>query len=462
MPDFMSFNEFVDSTAAAKIDFHRETIGAGLRRVAAPLAPGAAPLQAVDSDDLVEEEFDKMKNFLVSRYQGIQNVRLEDTFEGPGENLFDCVEFDQQPTFQAARKAGVDLPADPPKPAPLGDEVPPAANAFNPAVSSPVPPLRRGLNDRFGNAIACEQDRIPLRRITLAEMARLGKFDRYFAKYPAAAPFAGSLGTSEIHHHAVCSVTNGGSYFGCSTWLNVWNVDPSPGVFNLSQLWLLGQTNAGVIQTIESGWQKYPSQTGSLPVLFVYYNPNGYNPQTSGYLSNQSHLGFIQQPGSDWLIGGAMPQPYSSAGGDQHGNQMQWQIDDKQNWWLFFGTGDQPPSPLGYFPSNLYQNGTLAQSAQQLQFGGEVCSRGPGEPTYPTTGAMGSGLRPFATTADSFRKVAFQKQLSVLLSVGGKMTHANLQVQAGNQDPGYTATQVSNSGSPAWGSFMFFGGSQSS
>lgn len=335
-----------------------------------------------------------------------------------------------------------------------------------------LPPLRRGLVDPFGKSMACPEDRVPMRRITIAQMAQLGRFEKFFrkslprphqsaeAKEHAVVPppFAGTLGQSAIHRHAICQATNASNYYGCSTWLNVWQVDSSPGVFNLSQLWMLGTTNAGQLQTIESGWQTYPGQWGTdAPALFVYYNPDNYNPQTCGYVSNQNMEGFIQT-NADWVIGGAMPPPYSAVNGEQHGNQMQWEIDGQGNWWLYLGPGDADPQALGYFPAGLYANGTLDRSCQWVEFGGEVCSQQPGDATYPNTGKMGSGLPPFPKPADSFREVAFQKQITVKVDATGLMVPATLVVPA--KDPGDAnyGSAVGSSTNASWGNFVFFGG----
>jgi hypothetical protein len=461
MPDFMSFNEFVDRTASAKVEHHRETMAKALLPPAGANAGFLTAAVAVVSEDTIEAEFAKMKEYVLGMYKDVSDVKIQDTFLGPGGNFYDCIGFDQQPTYRAAKTAGYDLSAKPPALIPLAGPAHANPTAFSPLVYPILPPLLRGLEDPFGNPLACPEGRVPLRRVTIAQMARLGKFENFFYKYPSAPPFAGTLGTTEIHHHAVCNETSGGNYFTCSTWLNVWEVDPSPGVFSLSQLWLIGSTTAGKVQTIESGWQTYPTLWGtSAPVLFVYYNPNGYD-NTGGYLSNAQHFGFILAPGTGWIIGDAMPPPYSVTNGDQRGNQMQWQIDGQGNWWLFIGTGNQSPTAVGYFPVGLYNNGTLAQSAQTLQFGGEACSQSPGTPTYPQTGKMGSGIPPFPNPVDSFREVAFQKQMAVSLTFGSAMVPAKLQVLTDSRDASYSATQITDSGSADWGSYMFFGGAQS-
>lgn len=495
MPDFVSFNEFVDRTAAAKVEHHRENIAAGLRSPSSAAAghrPGAARALTGPKikDDMIESEFAKMKDYVLTRYAKIKGVETKDTFLNTDGSFVDCVPTDEQPAIRAAKEAGYDIPDAPPAPT-MAAATPAKAKAlagFRPLVSGMLPPLRRGLVDAFGKPMACPEDRVPLRRITISQMAQLGSFDRFFRKYPVPAakgrkpaagravkprgkggarkaagtvsnavfPFAGTVGQSEIHRHAVCQTSGGGNFFGCSTWLNIWQVDSSPGVFNLSQLWILGQTSGGRMQTIESGWQNYPGFWGTnAPALFVFYNPNGYDPATSGYGTNPQHLGFIQKS-SDWVLGAAMPPPYSSPDGDQRGYQMQWEIDAQGTWWLYMGTGETPPEAIGCFPGGLYQGGTLARSAQTIQFGGEVCSQPPGQAGYPNTGKMGSGLKPFAEAADSFREVCFHKQIRVKQQSNGSMTAADIQVPPFNpRDSDYAASVGS---SADWGSFLFFGG----
>ncbi len=472
MSVFVSFNEFRDRVDDAKAGHYRETIADALRRK--PVRPALAATAVEPTDDVIEAEFAKMHAFVKTRNEHISNVKH--TFLGPGNNFYDCVPFEEQPTYRAAKVKNLNPAIDHAKIKPLSLLRPAQIDpkAFQPVVYRVLPPLRRQLVDQFGKSLECPDGCVPLRRVTIDQLAALGKFEKFFRKSapPIAFPYVvGSNG--EIHHHAVCEDTTGGPYFGCSTWLNVWEVDPSPGVFSLSQLWLIGSVdppaNPLQYQTIESGWQTYTQMNGTpSPVLFVFYNPDGYGPR-SGYLSNQQHLGFVQAPNSGWIIGDAMPQPYSTTNGDQRGNQMQWQIDDQGNWLLYFGPGgDEPPTLLGWFPAGLYDGGTLAKSGQILQFGGEVCSPDPGQVGYPNTGKMGSGLAPFLNAdgtlnaTDSFREAAFQKQIAVCTTAGAPMVPAQLRVATPDpHDVGYSAGQITNSASDDWGSFMFYGGAHS-
>jgi hypothetical protein len=469
MPVLVSLEEFVDQIDATKFEHHRNTIKAALsrlgRRNAAYASNRASEIDI--KDETVEEHFERMKHYARGRYLGVRGDPYKFMLEDG--SVYDCVAYEEQPTYVAARDRNFGLPAKPPAPSQLAPPDRTDPNKFGPTVLSPVPPLLSGGEDRFGNKIKCPERHVPLRRLTVAKMAQLGEFDNFFRKDSPEPPYiVDALGG--VHHHAVCNEVSGTAstpveYFGCSTSLNVWKVDPSPGAFSLSQLWLRGSAG-NAIQTIESGWSTYPSMWGTSPILFVYYNPNGYDRSggyisQGGYIGNSDHIGFIPYPDSGWILLGPIPQPYSAKDSDQYAIRMQWEIDDQGNWWCYLGVGDQPPTPLGHFPAEAYQNGTLAKSAQELQFGGEVSSRFPGEPGYYATGPMGTGTAPLQSPDDSYREVAFQKQLAVQLKLRDSLVPAKLQVLADPHDIGYsaTATQATDSGSATWGSYMFFGGS---
>src|ERR1700721_3954219 len=111
MPDLISFNEFVAETASAQVEHPRETIAAALLRPSVHNAGFLQPVAAVAADDAIEAEFTKMKNYVLTKYKDITDVKINHSFLGPGGNSFDCVPYEQQPTYQAAKKAGYNLPS---------------------------------------------------------------------------------------------------------------------------------------------------------------------------------------------------------------------------------------------------------------------------------------------------------------------------------------------------------------
>jgi hypothetical protein len=315
-----------------------------------------------------------------------------------------------------------------------------------------VPQLRRGGRDLFGAALSCPAGCVPVRRITLNQIANQGTFNTFFQKPPVSGstgptPYADENGF--IHHHGVAIAQQ--TVFGASTWLNLWARNPSPGTMTLSQLWIRGTSAGGVFQTIESGWTVNPAQWGSsVPVLFVFFNPSNYDGISSGWVTNQNMHGFVQTS-SDWVIGGAIPGPYSDSGGAQIGLRIQWQLNANRDWVLYISDSNGDLAEVGYYPNYLYDLGGPT-NWWEVDFGGEVASQ---QGSW-RTGPMGSGLAPTGSPAADFGQVAFQKQLGVLSAIGASSIDS-VDVTPVN-DPRDAPYSCTTGNSAAWGSFIFFGG----
>src|SRR5262249_12109167 len=154
----------------------------------------------------------------------------------------DCIPFNQQPTVRTALKAGRKVTDKAPEPPALEAELSSDSMQRPPVPTPIVPPLHRGLVDPFGHPIACPEGLVPLRRVTLAQMAQYGKFENFFRKQrgqPAAGPVAKGkrkaaakgrkapakkktsgrksptapqFGNPGDHLYAVCQDTHGGPY----------------------------------------------------------------------------------------------------------------------------------------------------------------------------------------------------------------------------------------------------------
>ena len=476
MADFVSFNEFVDRLDKAKAENYLDSawshqqfaIGAAAGGLAGALSATAEqlppPAELLPPPKEVvepfEEEFEKMKKYLIGRYKHIS--RSWHTFMDRNGNFVDCVPFNELPTVRAAKKAGIKVVDKAPDP--TRDVTPVRAarkgggtSRFLPA---PVmPPLLRGQRDQFGHPVDCPEGMVPLPRTTLSHMARCWTFDRYFQKFPvpvvaktrrktatrsavkgkgsrskktsskSRGPVPPAFGQPQDgrHLYARCQVTSPkGPYYGCSTGLNLWRPVAPPGAMSLSQLWMVGdqlQTAKGPqYQTVESGWIVYPDfpPSGGLgddPVLWVFFNPDGYGDR-AGYMENRRHEGFIQFPDTGWVFMAGGHLPLSTRGGNQFAVQMLWQLQDNdkdgngRGWYLYLGTNLGDVHKVGYIPIQYYESTMLADSAQQVAYGGEV------GPDYqygpPYAGEMGSGQRPRATLSECFGDVAFQQQMYVL------------------------------------------------
>jgi len=475
MPDLISLKGFRRQIETASLDEYAETLERSIQRL-------RAAETAVSVSTLAAQEFEGMKGFLVQLYHGTSS---DHSFLDAAGNAIDCLPFDQQPTVKAARKKGIEPKKELPPPPELDY---PAEFGINSMDSGPKPtglvaPLRQGKVDLYGNKLATPAGTVPFRRLTLAQLAQVGRLDLHFKKAPALvhdprpvfhhraahrppAPVAGgnvpivpaSANIQETHRYAVFQFgpwRQSRVISGISSYLNVWNPHPAPGAMSLSQQWILSSTPTptGYPQTIESGWQVCPSNYpfSSNSTLFIFFNPDGYS-TNSGYVYNQHMEGFIAAPGANWAPGVALGQT-STLGGTQYAFLMVWQRDNDGNWNLYMGTSDSDLSGVGYFPKEYYSPG-LASGADSIQFGGEVASQRGG---FTATGPMGSDIMPVNAALSNFGNVAFQSHLQFQATGGtsfqdvddsGKITIA--------PDPQFYNCAFGTDSS--WGKYFFFGG----
>jgi hypothetical protein len=264
-----------------------------------------------------------------------------------------------------------------------------------------------------------------------------------------------SGGAWHRYAHALEQVAN----YGSRMTVDVWDPNPDPGVFSLSQLWITAR--ASMLQTIESGWQVYPDVYGDrLPHLFIFFTNNSYAVGSGWYNLNQppgQPLGFVQYAtpaARSWVIGGALSQSglgLSTIDGPQVYLTMQWQRDfSTGNWFLYLGRNAAALDPIGYYPQALFGTGPLTSTAQIVDFGGEVCSL----PGSTATGEMGSG-QPAAAGAN---QAASQDRLLYLPTSGdGTLEPANLTPVVDPSDaPYYSIAEGSAEGGER--TFFYFGG----
>lgn len=283
---------------------------------------------------------------------------------------------------------------------------------------------------------------VPIRRITLGELARFESLDRFLHKHGARRTSllrsgdAFAPGTQASTHRwadAYQSVEN----LGASATLNVWAPTLADGqTFSLSQIWCVAMGPAGK-QTVELGWHVNPSVTGhDQPALFCYWTRDGYS-QTGAYNGQDGAFHFNS---SSTVLGVAISD-VSVTDGEQ--SELFCTVKLYQDaWWLYVG-GDQQDNIVGYYASDLYGSGPLASGAAEVDFGGEVCG---GPPFAP----MGSG----ALAGAGYGKAAYQRNLGVYAADGSSLT--SLALQSGPQDAqDYSITAQS---SDDWGSYIYFGG----
>jgi hypothetical protein len=101
-----------------------------------------------------EAAFEEMRSHVLKMYQQVQ---VTHSFL-LGAQYFDCIPIEQQPSLRLLGLNALAVP--PPSPPAVG------------GMSNTPSPLELGLSDPFGNKIQCAAGTIPMRRITLEEIAR--------------------------------------------------------------------------------------------------------------------------------------------------------------------------------------------------------------------------------------------------------------------------------------------------
>jgi hypothetical protein len=398
---FPSFREFVDSLEATQLQ-----------------AVTAHPMAKVEN----EGAFSEMKQHLLSMYRGVEATH---SFMDDAGQIFDCIPKEQQPSLRAA---GTNVAKAPDLPAPPGTK-----SAEHKTVESQ---LAAGHKDAQGNVKRCPEGTIPVRRITMEELARFKDLQHFFQKTPVGkgrhprltAPETGS--GQHKYAHAYQNVNN----LGGRSFLNLWQPNVGSEVFSLSQQWFAG---GSPVQTMECGWQVFPQKYNTTrPVLFIYWTADGYQ-HTGNY--NLDASAFVQT-NSNWTIGGAFTN-MSADGGDQYECEICWYF-YQGNWWLYLG-GVTANDAIGYYPATLYGRGQLSQNATSADFGGETVN----QVSWPP---MGSG----AFSNAGYKHAAYHRDICYF-GTDGSLQRASLTPQ--QPSPSCYTIDVENTTDP-WNVYFFFGG----
>lgn len=364
-----SFASFLESVQAASFDTYS----------------GREEVQVRDQD-----AFTEMQNYILGLYRGVEVIH---SFVDANGQIFDCIPIEQQPALKAAPGQPPRLPPDIPPVAERADSVIPRAG-----VASHEQPKER---DRYGNVTQCPAGSIPMRRITLEEVARSQTVRHYHQKGPVKGrhPYlSGPDATSAMHKyaHARQDVANIGGH----SYLNIWRPTVTGNqIFSLSQHWYAGGSSAS-LQTVEAGWIVWPARFGTNPVSFIYWTADNYV-HTGCW--NLDCPAFIQTNGT-WTLGGALTT-ISTPGGTQYDLEIAWYL-YQDNWWLYVnGTGAD--NAIGYYPAAQYGSGALARNAASIDYGGETLASGNWPP-------MGSGA--FASSA--YGHAAYQREIYYITTAG--------------------------------------------
>jgi hypothetical protein len=379
--------------------------------------------------------FEEMRRHILALYRG---VHAKHSFMLDSQ-VFDCIPTLEQPSARKLRLQTIEPP-------PLPSETP-STRLGSAAGGEPVKPqLSAGQVDAFGNAVSCDPATIPMRRVTLEELTRFASLREFFEKGPGGAGQPDSViapaAAAGQHRYAYGYqyVDNNGG----NSALNIWSPSVGTGqAFSLSQQWYVGGSGTGT-QTIEGGWQNYPSHYGTnRSVLFIYWTANNY--QTTGCY-NLECSAFVQT-NSYWVLGGTF-QNYSTSGGTQYEVTMQWKH-AQGKWWLYMPGTTGALEAVGYYPDTLFGSGPLSQYSTLVEYGGETANTSGSTAKFPP---MGSG----AFASAGYQYAAYQRQIFIL-GTSGTTQWSSLAVS--QPTPAcYTVLFTSASSGGDWGSYLYFGG----
>lgn len=372
------------------------------------------------------DAFDEMREFLLSRYDGVD---VRHSFVEHGGEVVDCVPVEQQ--FALRDSGDVPEPPDPPAALAGGEHDDPAVGESRPI----PPPLSPERYDEYGNQMWCPPGTVPVLRHTL---------ERLVADHSTLDDFLiGPKAADNVRRHAVAKqeIAN----LGGASDVNIWspNLIPPQLLSSASQQWYSTGTGPFVtLQTVECGWRAGiiagPVAADSVPRLFVFYTSKDYQ-QGQSFYNDYSTGGFAYTPGANHVLHGAMT-PVSQTDGTQWHVRMGFTL--TQGRWWFHSSG----AWIGSYPASLFSpNGTLGTGANLASFGGETTT---GFGVFPT---MGSGRFP----NEGFGKAAYQRLIGVNNTAGVPIA---AQLAPGEVSAGCYNVSIVASSDSAWGSHIFFGG----
>ncbi|XP_059064595.1 protein neprosin [Cryptomeria japonica] len=220
------------------------------------------------------------------------------------------------------------------------------------------------------------------------------------------------------------------------------NVAPDD-AFSLGQIWLV--QDQPITQTIEAGWEVFPSfYNDSRPRLFVYWTNDNY--QSTG-CRNSDCPGFVLSTGAQYYPGQPIEQ-VSEYGKDQIDKLISIKRENLQGgaiWSLYI-----EDKIVGYWPGSLFSS--LAESTTIVEYGGEVAHSDNDVGTPFSKTHMGSGHFPH----EGFSKAAYIRDIQMHNS-NNVLVYPQETILA-KKPLCYNLTVAIDNTNLEWGHYMFFGG----
>jgi hypothetical protein len=350
---------------------------------------------------------------------------------------FACVEYDRQPSFKKLAAAG---------------EAVPSVTAPS-SVPQDVAARVAALADEHGNrAILAEQKAdhdcpsgtVPVRQVSVAEVASYGSLKKYLAKPPPA-------GVGYEYAHARRTISN----YGAATSINIW----SPYVsatgaqdHSISQMWV-SRGSGTTLETVEAGWVQ--RKTGSAR-LFIFTTSDGYGAADDGNVDCEgsttsccwnADCAFIQNSGTGVYLDGTFDQYSVSGGAQREARYFLFKDNTTGDWWFNYqGTW------VGRWPRSIYDSNGIRDSASKIDFGGEVYDDVAAYHTFTDMGGDG------AFSSGGYGHAAYQNLLQYATISGGNyfLNQASSLTEIEATPSCYDATYTDSTG--GWGAYLYFGG----
>ncbi|CAH8390787.1 unnamed protein product [Eruca vesicaria subsp. sativa] len=279
----------------------------------------------------------------------------------------------------------------------------------------------------------CPRGSIPVRR---SETTIIQK------KYETVTPNAAADRATRGHQYATAYVQSKPKIYGTKATISVWDpIVEASGDFSLAQVWLAsGSYETNELNTIEAGWQVFPSKYGDdQPRLFTYWTRDAY---FSGCYSLRCP-GFVQTS-SRIALEGAISRT-STYRGDQFDITIQiWKDHISGNWWMAMGVVTL--EPVGYWPGEIFT--TMSDHATMVQWGGEILYGNTSG--LITVTQMGSG----EYAEKGYKKSAYFCNLKIAEENNSLLPVEDFLLHADHQDL-YT---IKKSQTKACGNHFYFGG----
>ncbi|KAH7352673.1 hypothetical protein KP509_19G057700 [Ceratopteris richardii] len=378
----------------------------------------------------------------VSRKLSEVNKPAVKSIQSADGDVIDCVPIEKQPAFDHPLLKGHKIRTSP------GGR--PSTNKRTSESAS-----QAGLSQMWmQTGETCPIGTVPIRRISASDLVRASSIESFGRKslaqhlnislteQPRAPHITEHESALSAHDHAIAYVS-GGTYYGSTATMNVW--DPwveHRSDFSLSQMWILGGSFDGNLNTIEAGWQVSPELYGDTrPRFFIYWTADAYE-QTGCY--NLLCSGFVQT--SNAIALGASIAPWSKDYQAQYDIKILiWKDPQKGDWWMEFGDRIL----VGYWPANIFTH--LRDKANVIEWGGEVAQSFTPTTARRHTGThMGSGR--FAQ--DGFGRASYFRNVEVVNTRNQLETISSLSTSADHPSC-YNIRSFYNSN---WGNFFYYGG----